>query len=674
MGQRDIARAFGLRGKQRAGLNDVLADLDHERLVGCGRRPGRDTASGLPKVTVVEVSEIDADGYVLAKPVGWRGEGPEIRFGRETGRPLAVGDRVLARLRRTEADTYEARILHRIAPRPSAFLGIFRREGGAGRLVPTDWRSRNVYVVADADSADCRPGDLTRAETLPGRHHGLPRARVVELLHRAAEGRIATIVIHGHGLPEEIPAPTAAAAAAARPLASAEERENLVSLPLVTIDDTDARDFDDAVWAEADDGGGWHAVVAIADVAWYVRPGSVLDAMALERGNSVYLPDRVLPMLPAALSNGLCSLQPDETRPCLAAHLWLDGDGDLERARFVRALMRSAARLTYDEVQAIHYGTDDGARPPEIRALITPLYGAYEALRRGRERRRTLDLDVPERKVDFGPDGAIRGIVPRRRHDSHRLIEELMIAANVAAARAIEEAGGGCLYRVHEPPLAESIAELRRTLGAMGEAWRGGGRVGDLADLARRAADSPRAAVINTLILRSQSKAVYGPDNRGHFGLNLRRYCHFTSPIRRYADLLVHRALIHRLKLGPGGGADFPRSRLAAIGDHVSARERVAAMAEREALDRFTAAWLTDRVGTVFLGRIVAIDRFGLFVALDDSGAEGLIPRRVLGHGPTSSYRLVSRHGSYVLGDPITVRLAEANPTTGSLIFALAKP
>jgi ribonuclease R len=451
----------------------------------------------------------------------------------------------------------------------------------------------------------------------------------------------------------------------------------------VTIDGADARDFDDAVWAEPETapGGGWHLVVAIADVAHYVRPGRPLDRAAFQRGNSCYFPDRVVPMLPEALSNGLCSLRPGEDRACIAVHLHVGPDGELRDHRFVRGLMRSAARLTYEQVQAARDGRTDETTGPLLEPVIRPLYGAWEALARARGRRGTLDLDLPERQVILDAGGRVEAIRPRVRLDSHRLIEEFMICANVAAAQALEACGAPCLYRVHDQPSADRLEALRAVLDGLGYGVpRGVLHAEDFARILRRTAGRPEADLIAEMILRSQAQAAYSPDNIGHFGLSLRRYAHFTSPIRRYADLIVHRSLIRALGLGEDGLDEDAAGQLEAIGEHVSLTERRAAAAERDAVDRYTASFLAERVGGEFAARVTGVTRFGLFVTLEGSGAGGFVPAGTL---PDDSYEhdrdghaLVGRRWGRVfrLGAAVRVRLIEADPVAGSTVFTLLEP
>jgi ribonuclease R len=540
-------------------------------------------------------------------------------------------------------------------------------------VVPANRRDRAEYHVDKTHTADAAGGELVVGEVLPARRYGPPRLRIVERLGPPeTPGAISLIAIAEFDIPHEFPAAALSEAGAARPV-SPEGRVDLRDLALVTIDGSDARDFDDAVWAEPDpdpaNPGGWHLVVAIADVAWYVVPGSALDGEAALRGNSVYFADRVVPMLPEALSNGLCSLKPGEDRACLAAHLWIDGDGRKRRHRFERAVMRSAARLTYEQVQA---ACDGDGKLPLPRERLDALYGAFAVLDRARIARGALELDLVEYRVTLGPDNQPVAIAPRQRLASHRLIEEFMILANVAAAEELEARRRASLYRVHDAPDRERVEALRLALAdldipgvglAKGQVLRPELFNRVLTQIAGR----PEAELINMLVLRAQAQAVYSPQNIGHFGLALQRYTHFTSPIRRYADLVVHRALL----------GEAPPADLAAIAAHVSATDRRAAAAERATLDRYRARLLGGRIGEVFAARVSGVARFGLFVVLAESGTDGLIP---LSNLPQDFYRfdparmrLAGRHSrrSFGFGDALSVRLAEADPLGGRLIFRL---
>ncbi|MFQ5984998.1 MAG: ribonuclease R [Alphaproteobacteria bacterium] len=689
VGKRGIARAFNIAGSDRGALAETLKELKREGLIGRSERRRLTVAGRLPSVTVAEVVAVDEDGAAKARPLSWRGEGdpPAIEMAPEGRgrRPLAKGDRVLARVQPRADGRYAGRVIRILPAPPGRVLGLYQALPGSGRIVPTDRRIKREFTVAAADSRSAKSGELVVAEVEPGPRLGLPRARVVERLGSMADPRaISLVAIHTSGIPTEFPADALGEAEAARPVTALRRREDLTGLPLVTIDEPDARDFDDAVWAEPDtdpaNPGGWKAVVAIADVAHYVRPGSALDRVAYERGNSVYFPDRVVPMLPPALSNGLCCLKPGAVRPCLSVFLWFDRQGGKLRHRFARGLMRSAARLTYDQVQAAADGQADATTEPLSGSVIRPLYEVFRALERARRRRGTLDLDVPERRVVLGEDGQVERIDRRQRLDSHRLIEELMIAANVAAAETLEGLNVPALYRVHDEPPADKLEGLRTLLSSLGLKLGRRRRLSpqDFSRLLSEAEKLPSRELVHASVLRSQARAAYSPANIGHFGLNLARYSHFTSPIRRYPDLLAHRALIKGLGLGPGGLKDgATAASLAAVGEHLSETERRADLAERDTVDRFMAAYLVERVGAVFSARISGVTRFGLFVSLDESGAEGLVPLRSLGQGriahDAEGQRLVGRRASWRLGDPVTVRLNEADPLTASLVFELAK-
>ncbi|MDP6388895.1 MAG: ribonuclease R [Alphaproteobacteria bacterium] len=687
VGKREIARAFKLRGEDRGWLNGVLKELKDEGLLEGGRRRGA-RKGHLPEVAVIEVSHVDMDGEVVCRPAAWRGDDPPPVIFLMPSRRRRVapgpGDRVLARLRRTEDGTYEARAMRVLGPAARTLLGVLEPAANGALLRPTDRKHRHEYFVPEDHLGEAVPGDYVTAEVLPGglRSH---RARVVERLGaRDDPSSISLVAIHAHGIPLAFPA-EAISLADGRAPATLDGRDDLRSMELITIDGADARDFDDAVWATADDDkgnpGGWRIVVAIADVAWYVRPGDPLDRAAVERGNSVYFPDRVVPMLPESLSNGLCSLRPKEDRACVAAEVRIDAKGKILSHRFRRGLMRSVARLTYEQVQEARDGRPDAATAPLMDDVIAPLYGAYGALLAAREARGTLDLELPERQIVLDEAGRVARIVPRPRLDSHRLIEEFMIAANVAAAETLQKAGAPAMRRVHEPPEPGKLEALRESLDAMGFRLAKGAvlKPGDFTGILARVAGTDEAELIGMLILRSQTKAEYAPADIGHFGLALRRYCHFTSPIRRYADVLVHRALISTLGLGEGGLPDGAEARFGELGGQISTTERRAVAAERDATDRFAVAFLADRVGATFAGRINGVTRFGLFITLEETGADGLAPASGLPwdryrHDPVR-HRLIGDETriAYTIGERVTVKLDEADPATGSLIFSIVE-
>lgn len=685
VGKREIARAFKLDVDQKRLLKSVLKEMKIEGMLDAGRRKQVSDPTALPSVTIIEISGVDLDGEVLAKPAKWDADvdPPTIYMSpvRTKIGALGIGDRALARLKPVE-DGYVAEVIRPIAAAPDDVLGIVVQVEGERRIQPIEKRNRNDYVI-ERSSIEADVGDLVRAETIGRNRIGLKRAKIVERIAEAEGPRaISLISVHQHGIPVSFPdgASKQAEDAEAAPLG---KRDDLRSVPLVTIDGEDARDFDDAVFAEPDDdpknSGGFKIIVAIADVGWYVRPGDALDKAAFERGNSVYFPDRVVPMLPEELSNGWCSLRPNEDRPCLVAHLRVDNAGNLLSKRFKRAMMRSHARLTYNQVQAAKDGGPDEMTGPLMDSVIRPLYDAFTVLLAAREKRGALELDLPERRVILDDSGSIARVEPRERLDSHKLIEEFMVLANVAAAEFLEEKKRPCMYRIHDEPSVTKIESLSEVLRSIGIRFDQGQIVTPkrFNQILVQAVDKPYSQMLNDVVLRSQSQAKYEPNNIGHFGLALRRYCHFTSPIRRYSDLLVHRALLRGMN--PSAGAlpedhgDFVK-----IGEHLCVTERRAQVAERDAMDRYAADYLKDRVDATFGARISGVSRFGLFVNIDGIGADGLVPIRSL---PDDYYIhdedrhvLTGRSNKleFRLGDRVEVNLVEATPVTGGLVFEIA--
>jgi len=694
VGKREIARAFQVSAADRPLLKAMLKELEADGVLERGRGRRLISRGDLPPVCVLDVIGPDGEGDLIARPATWQGEGapPKVVIQPTPRGPrgLCAGDRVLTRVRRLSQSLYEGYPIKQLSAGSSRLIAAYRPHSAGARLIPTDRKIKTEFSLAE-DSAlpeGLQPGDLIVAEVVPQDRYGLKRARIVEHLGAPGEPRtISLIAIHNRGLPTRF-SEQALAQAANPPEMDLRGRMDLRNIPLVTIDGEDARDFDDAVWAQRDpdtDGsniGGWHAIVAIADVAFYVRPGSALDKDAYERGNSAYFPDRVVPMLPEALSNDLCSLRPGEDRLCLAVHLRIDAEGNLKSHRFERAVMRSAARLTYEQVQAARDGAFDATTRAVWPCTLEPLYGVFSALLKARERRGTLELDVPERKVTLDATGRIAEIKPRERLDSHRLIEELMISANVAAAEALERYGLPCMYRVHDEPAREKLENLRDFLSGLGMKLAKGQtlRPRQFTQLLERTANTPHYEMVNEFVLRSQAQANYSPDNIGHFGLALRRYAHFTSPIRRYADLIVHRALIRGLGLGAGALSDAEMSRFGAAADHLSSTERRAVAAERDADDRFVAAYLASHIGAVFDGRIAGVNRFGLFVRLAETGGEGFVPVSTL---PDDDYQLAADRQSltgrrwgrcYRFGATVSVEVMESDMASSSIIFRLRNP
>ncbi len=691
VGKREIARAYGLKGDQRIELKELLRDLRDSGDVAADRAKTFKDPKALTDITVLEIVRVDEDGHLLAIPRKHDeekdGPPPRIEVATQTQRGVpapAVGDRILASLKRRGKNAYEARIIRRLGSGPKKILGLYEEpqgRNGLGLVSPTDKKLRREFDVRPADKNGAQPGDIVWIEEVGGAL--ARRAKVVERIGPMSDPRTVSLIsIAANDIPVDFPEAALEEAEKAR-AAPMGQRLDLRDTPLVTIDGEDARDFDDAVFAEPDPAhpGGWRLLVAIADVAWYVRHDRALDRAAYRRGTSVYFPDRVVPMLPEQLSNHWCSLVPKEDRPVLAAEMWIDAEGHLKKHRFHRAMIRSAARLTYNRVQRAMDGTPDAEIAPLMETVVRPLYGAYRVLLAAREKRGALDLDLPERQVTLGKDGRIAEIGVRERLDSHKLIEEFMVLANVAAAQALEQRHAPCMYRVHDQPDLAKLEALREFLGTLGVSLPAGPRLrpGDLNRVLKQVEGKPTARLINETVLRSQSQAVYSPDNLGHFGLALARYAHFTSPIRRFPDLIVHRALIAAYGLGEGGLADADKGRFAEFGEHLSMCERRAVAAERGAMDRYVAAFMSGHVGATFPGRVTSVTRFGLFAALDTTGADGLIPVRSLGqeffrHDEGRQLLIGERTGeTFGLGDRLQLKLVEADTATGGLLFEIVE-
>lgn len=694
-GKREIARAFHLKGPERAALKRLLREMADEGLIAKESKKSLRPAGELPPVTVVEIIGQDPDGELLCRPTRWEEEVPPPQIllapaegpaHARQGAAVGIGDRILARLERDPEGGYLARIMRRVGDSEKQILGVFRintKGAREGRVEPVDRRARHDFVVALADSAKAQDGDLVMAEVLSVRAHGPKRARVRDRLGNVDEPKaISLIAIHAHGIPVEFPEKVSSEAARLRPPKPA-ARTDLRDMPLITIDPEDARDFDDAIHAERDpdptNEGGFRVTVAIADVAHYVRPGNPLDKEAIRRGNSVYFPDRVVPMLPERLSNDLCSLKPGVNRSCLAVRMTFAANGQKRRHEFIRGLMRSAARLTYEEAQAAFDGKPGRKATPLMDPVLAPLFEAYKAVAAARDRRQPLDLDLPERRIELADTGEVKRIYVKERLDAHRLVEEFMIQANVAAAETLERRRTPLLYRIHDAPDPEKLVQLTDYLATIGLKLAKGQVVkpAHFNRLLSAARARGEIHVVSEVILRAQSQAVYAPDNLGHFGLNLRRYAHFTSPIRRYADLIVHRALIRALELGADGLADAEMTGLGELGELISGHERRAMAAERDSVDRYLAAFLEDRIGGEFEGRVAGVTRFGLFVKLNETGADGLVPIATLGneyffHDESRHALIGERTGAaFRLGDPVLVRLEEAAPVSGGLRFEL---
>ncbi len=686
--KRDIAKAFGIKGADRIDLKRILKELEAEGHLEKRKRSYRDP-DRLPPVSVLQVKAPNADGDLFARPLEWHGEGVEpvvLIVARASDPALGEGDRILARLTvvHEEDHNYEARLIRRIGTNPRKIVGIFRKGAEGGRIVPIDKTGQTEWLVHDGAVLGAKDGELVEAEQAgPKNRMGLPRARIVERLgDPSAPKAVSLIAIHQHGIPDDFPDKVIDEADKAKPV-GLKGREDLRDMPLLTIDPSDARDHDDACYAHADDdpkNPGGHVIwVAIADVAAYVQPGTALDREARKRGNSSYFPDRVVPMLPDRLSGDLCSLHEGVPRACIAVRMQIDADGNKIGHCFVRALMRSAASLNYTEVQEAIDGNPNDRTGPLLEPVLKPLYAAYTALKKARSVRQPLELDLPERKIVLSDTGEVVSVAFRERLDAHKLIEEFMILANVAAAETLIAKRQPLLFRVHEEPAPEKLESLRETAQAAGLNLAKGQvlQTRHLNALLNAAAGTEDAELINLTTLRSMAQAYYNPENFGHFGLALRNYAHFTSPIRRYSDLIVHRGLISAHGWGKDGLTEDDIDRLEETATHISDTERRSMMAERDTTDRYLAAYLSERVGNEFTGRISGIARFGAFVKMDETGADGLVPVRSLGreffHFDREAGTLMGSDTGLIIaiGQRVTVRLTEATPVTGGLELEL---
>jgi ribonuclease R len=696
VGTREIAREFGLKNADRAELKRILRELADEGTIEKRGKTVREPAA-LPATLMADITGRDNDGELIATPAEWdeveSGEPPKIRIHiprrPQPGTAAGVGDRALLRIEKLEDSAgavYAGRVIKVVDHARTRVLGIFRAApGGGGRLIPVDKKQAGRELnIAKADTGGAEDGDLVSVDLVRSRGYGLASGKVKERLGSlASEKAVSLIAIHAHEIPQAFSAAALREAEEAKP-ATLKGREDWRDVPLVTIDPPDAKDHDDAVHAQPDpdpnNKGGYIVDVAIADVAFYVRPGSALDRDALTRGNSVYFPDRVVPMLPERISNDLCSLVPGQPRGALAVRMVIGNDGRKRSHSFHRVLMCSAAKLNYAQAQAAIDGRPDDTTGPLLEPILKPLYDAYAVVKRARDERDPLDLDIPERKILLKPDGTVDRVVVPERLDAHKLIEEFMILANVAAAEMLEKKSLPLIYRVHDEPTLEKVHNLQEFLKTLDLPFAKGGalRPALFNRVLAQVKGHDSEPLVNEVVLRSQAQAEYAAENYGHFGLNLRRYAHFTSPIRRYADLVVHRALIRALGLGEGALPETETvETLTEVAAQISVTERRAMKAERETADRLIAHFLADRIGATFQGRISGVTRAGLFVKLTDTGADGLIPIRTLGteyfnYDETRHALVGSRSGAmHRLGDVVEVRLVEAAPVAGALRFEL---
>lgn len=686
--KRDIAQAFGIKGAARIDLKRILKELQEEGHLEKKGRIYRDPDK-LPPVTILVVQAPDDNGDLFAKPLEWHGEGaePRVLYAPRTADPaVGPGDRILAKVFEEDGEDvdYTARLIRKIGTTARTILGIYRKGSDGGRITPISKGSDREWVVREGDSLKARDGELVEGELAgPKARMGLPRARITARIGDPGAPRaVSLIAVHEHGIPDAFPAAVLAQADGAKP-AGLKGREDFREMPLVTIDPADARDHDDACYAHADEdpkNPGGHVIwVAIADVAHYVTPSSALDREARKRGNSTYFPDRVVPMLPDRLSGDLCSLHEGVPRAVIAVRMVINAEGAKIGHSFHRGLMQSHASLHYEEAQKAQDGELSDKTRPLIESVIRPLFAAYESLKIERAKRQPLELDLPERTIVLDDEGTVTSVAFKDRLDAHRLIEEFMVLANVAAAETLIAKRTPLVFRVHEEPSPEKLDALREVAQASGLTLAKGQvlQTRHLNALLKAAEGGGQSELISISTLRSMQQAYYNPENFGHFGLALKSYAHFTSPIRRYADLVVHRALVTAHGWGKDGLQPEDVDRLEETAKLISSTERRSMVAERDTSDRYLAAYLADRVGAEFGGRISGIARFGVFVKLDETGADGLLPMRALGqeyfHYDAEAQTLKGSDTGVIIsiGDRVQVKLAEAVPVTGGLILEL---
>jgi ribonuclease R len=682
-----IAAHYGLKGKDRAELRHLLKSMQGDGGLARRGRKGVAERGALPPVGVADVVDRDADGELYVK-LAKADDAPMVRLapGKDEARIGApgLGDRVLVRFERLDSGEFEAKLIRRLGEAAPRVLGVVRKARREVRIEPVDRKQRDTLIIPEGEGAALRDGDLVVAQAVEGeRRYGPKSGKVLEVIGREDHPRAASLIaMHAHGVKTGFSAEAEAEADAAKP-PTLQGREDLRQIPLITIDPEDARDHDDAVYAEPDtdpkNPAGWVVWVAIADVAAYVRSGTALDREAWTKGNSVYFPDRVEPMLPERLSAGLCSLREGEDRACLAVRMVFDAAGKKTGHRFVRGLMRSAAKLSYGQAQAAIDGLTDDKTGPLLVPILLPLWQAYRCMGKGRAIRSPLEIASPERSIRLNAEGEVASISARASLEAHKLIEEMMIQANVSAAETLEQKRSPLVYRIHDAPSQEKLFNLADFLSTIAIPWTKGepAQTSRFNKLLGQTRDGPHAEIVNEVVLRTQMQAIYSTDNIGHFGLNLQRYAHFTSPIRRYADLIVHRALIRALKLGDDGLKDTEIARMTETAEHITATERAAMAAERDATDRYVAAFLADRLGAEFTGRVTGVTRFGLFIRLAETGADGLVPVSTLGaeyfvHDERQHALVGERSGArWRLGRTVEVRLKEATPLTGGLLFEM---
>ncbi|NWO55878.1 ribonuclease R [Chromohalobacter israelensis] len=700
-------------------LSRMLAVDDEERLEGVRRRLAAMERDGqilrnrrgayalIDKLDLIRgrvQGHRDGMGFLIRED----GKKPDLVLPPRQMRRVFDGDQVLVRISgRDRRGRDEATIAEVLARNTQSLVGVYRQNTAEfGVLIPENSRISQEVIVPHSASGGARDGQIVAVRiTQQPATRVQPVGEVTEVLgERMDPGMEIDIAIRSYEIPAEFPPEVHAEIADMSASVAEADKQNRIDLrdvPLVTIDDESAKDFDDAVCAWKTKSGSWKLVVAIADVSHYVRPGSALDQEAITRGTSVYFPGQVVPMLPELLSNGLCSLNPEVDRLALVCEMNISPNGAISRYRFYEAVFQSHARLTYNKVAAIldDEGSEADALREQYRDLVPSLKNLkslYTILREAREARGAIDFETTETEIIFNEARKIEKIVPRSRNDAHKIIEECMLAANVATARFLDKHDLPALYRIHEKPSPERLDKLRLFLNELGLSLGGGDdpTPQDYRDLAETIKGRPDADVIQTVMLRSMSRAVYSPQNDGHFGLAYPAYAHFTSPIRRYPDLLVHRAIRSVIRgprqtntvlraegapvEPPSKWAPYTFEQMLELGEHCSMTERRADDATRDVEDWLKCEFMSDKLGEIFDGTIASVTQFGVFVRLDDVYVEGLVHVTSLPsdyyHYEAEKHRLKGERSgmSYRLGDGVTVQVARVDLDERKIDFELA--
>ena len=690
--KREIAKHFRIKGQEarvdlKFLLKEMLLDgqIENDKAKTFRLLTEKSTEAGAESIRL-NVTGKNEDGELLCEPVNenLKDDYPTIVL--DTQSNADIGDVVIANLHPMNDGEFLATITQKEKKEekePSTIMGVYRERvnGPNAFMALSKELSKIDFAVPNLPKGlKIKDGAVVNVKAGKRPQFGPTPVEIIEVISDELKGTEIAIGIRNHELPHQFPDDMLAYTEKLKSISEEDlkDREDIRHIPIVTIDGEDAKDFDDAVWAEPWESdkvkGGFHIIVAIADVAHYVKEGSPLDKEAFVRGNSVYFPGYVIPMLPEKLSNDLCSLRPHEDRPTMVCHMWIDADGKLKKHKFTRAVIHSHARLTYNQVQQALNGDVPEVVKPVMESTIAPLYMAFKALLKNRSKRGALDLDVPETVIMMDDAGEITTLEKRSRFESHQLIEEMMVLANVAAASELQTKGAPCLYRIHPEPSELKLDALKLSMKDFG--LRLEGNISPLAiqKTLNNARDENKDALYMT-VLRSLEQARYDPENVGHFGLALERYAHFTSPIRRYSDLIVHRSLIHNLRLAGFKQIEQPKN-LINVADHLCITERRAQKAEWEVKDRLTVRYYSEYVGNKFKARITTLTKFGMFLSIDDGAAEGMMPYRFMNddhyiyNEQKNSLFGKRTKRTIKVGHTMVVKLVEADAVTGRLTFA----